>query len=156
MKFFLQVVRDGNVSHTDLVISVRTSMFPSLDPQLRNHGQNPRFQGAVLTLTVGQVMKPSPPPQHRGVTSKHRTHSRHLTEAWKVNTPHRHPSNQQEGFAFLLLKKSGRQRAFRINREPHDSGSFALVQSLAVCLFLISAQRHQPQGRSTTHTGSEK
>lgn len=104
MKFFLQVVRDGNVSHTDLVISVRTSMFPSLDPQLRNHGQNPRFQGAMLTLTVGQVMKPTPPPQHRGVTSKHRTHSRHLTEAWKVNTPHRHSIQPTGGICFPSFK----------------------------------------------------
>ena len=56
----------------------------------------------------------------------------------------------------IKAKVTGSQRAFRINCEPPDSGSFALVQSLAVCLFLISAQRHQPQGRSTTHTGSEK
>lgn len=48
------------------------------------------------------------------------------------------PSNQREGFSFLL-EKSESQRTFRTNPALSDS------ESLAVCLFLISKHRHQPQ-----------
>lgn len=65
------------------------------------------------------------------------------SEVFTINTPRGHSIQPMEGI-FCLLKKSECQRTFRTNPKRNDAESFASVQSLAVCLLLISANRHQP------------